>query len=159
MCNKLGLGLAGFFIASVLGCAAGETQADKEEAIRQARVESVALAEQRFDPTVFDTLTWENDDVRLQRGALVWRSSCEKCHGGRGAGDGAAAEQFGVQVPSFLAPDWAYAGDLDGIRKRIYVGHANGMPSWGLHGLKYRDVDAVASYINQVVSPATTASP
>ncbi len=159
MRSIIGFGLVGFIIASVVACASEETPAEREEAMRQARADSVAMAEELFDPAVFDTLTWESDEARLQRGGLVWRSSCEKCHGGRGAGDGAGAEQFEIQVPTFLTDDWAYAGDLDGIRKRIFVGHASGMPNWGLHGLKYRDVDAVAGYVNQVVRPASPASP
>ena len=159
MRSILCMGAVGIAIAAALGCSAGETPADKEAAIRQARADSVAMAEQLFDPTVFDTLTWESDDVRFQRGGLVWRSSCEKCHGGRGIGDGAAAEQLEMQVPSLIAPDWAYAGDLQGIRKRIFVGHASGMPNWGLHGLKYRDIDAAAGYISQVLRPPAPASP
>ena len=30
-----------------------------------------------------------------------------------------------------------------------YVGHETEMPSWGLYGLKYRDVDAMADYIER----------
>jgi hypothetical protein len=29
----------------------------------------------------------------------------------------------------------------------VFTGTANGMPHWGLHGLKARDVDAAARYI------------
>jgi hypothetical protein len=30
------------------------------------------------------------------------------------------------------------------------------MPSWGLHGLKYKDIDAVAAYIGEAMSAAET---
>ena len=39
------------------------------------------------------------------------------------------------------------AAMLDGLREFIYTGAEGGMPHWGLEGLKYRDVDAVARFI------------
>ena len=54
-------------------------------------------------------------------------------------------------LPNLLADDWEKAGDLPGIRQSIYVGHESEMPSWGLVGLKYRDIDAVAHYIDDLL--------
>ncbi len=34
-----------------------------------------------------------------------------------------------------------------GLRKYIFSGNVAGMPYWGLVGLHYRDIDAVARYI------------
>ncbi len=65
--------------------------------------------------------------------------------------------QFELEVPSFEAPDWSYRGDVEGIRHRVFVGHEGAMPNWGLHGLKYRDVDAVAAHIAASFGPAETA--
>ncbi|MGD2153709.1 MAG: c-type cytochrome [Gemmatimonadales bacterium] len=131
----------------------GESAADREARIRAARADSVRMAEEAFDATVYDTVTWENTDARIQRGAIVWRASCEKCHGAEGRGDGEGAQQLGLEVPSFLAPEWAYAYEVDSLRHRIFAGLEGGMPNWGLHGLGYRNIDAVAGYINTLVAP------
>ena len=34
------------------------------------------------------------------------------------------------------------------LRQYIYSGNVAGMPYWGLVGLKYRDIDAVARFIS-----------
>ncbi len=54
-----------------------------------------------------------------------------------------------LRPPSFLQADWRFAEDRDGLRKQVFTGNAQGMPHWGFHGLKYRDIDAVAVYIQQ----------
>lgn len=136
--------------------ACGDSQEDVEARRAQARADSVTLAERTYDATVFDTVTWESDEARLERGALVYRSSCQKCHGANGGGNGDVAMQFELEVPSFQAPGWEYAGDVAALRHRVFVGHEGAMPNWGLHGLKYRDVDAVAAHIAATMKPAET---
>ncbi len=112
------------------------------------KADSVAMAAQMFDTTAFDTVTWNSSDEKLSRGGLVYRVSCSKCHGVMGNGDGdLVADGKSAKPPSFVAPDWKYAGDLMGLRKAIFSGSALDMPYWGLVGLKYRDLDAVAFYI------------
>jgi mono/diheme cytochrome c family protein len=54
-------------------------------------------------------------------------------------------------MPNLVAAEWEKAGDLPAIRRAIYVGHESEMPSWGLVGLKYRDIDAVAHYIDDLL--------
>ena len=56
-----------------------------------------------------------------------------------------------LDMPNLIAPDWEKAGDLGAIRRSIYVGHESQMPSWGLVGLKYRDIDAVSHYIEDLL--------
>ncbi len=56
-------------------------------------------------------------------------------------------------MPDMLAADWSWAGDVAAIRHRVFVGHETEMPSWGLYGLSYRDVDAVAGHIEEVLRP------
>jgi len=56
-----------------------------------------------------------------------------------------------LTMPMITAADWEYAGDVPAIRHRIFVGHETEMPSWGLYGLKYRDIDAVAHHIEEVL--------
>ena len=59
-----------------------------------------------------------------------------------------------LDMPDLVAVDWDKAGDMPEIRRAIYVGHESEMPSWGLVGLKYRDIDAVAHYINDLLRPS-----
>ncbi len=135
-------------------CGGGETEAERQARQLQAQADSVMMAESQYDASVFDTLTWETPAARLERGGVVWRASCQKCHGRNGDGSGEMAQQSQLVMPTFLAENWAYAGDVVAIRHRVYVGHEGAMPNWGLHGLKYRDIDAVAGYIIATMAPA-----
>lgn len=141
-------------VIALASCRSGEERAAAEQVERQAqlrtaRADSVQMAEAAYDPTVFDTITWESSDARFERGRVVWMFSCRKCHGQEGLGDGETAIEHELAMPEILAVDWKYAGNIPDIRHRVYVGHETEMPSWGLYGLKYRDVDAVADYIER----------
>ena len=138
--------LCGSLVLIAAACS-GEPEVDPEEALRAARADSVMKAEEAYDATVFDTITFEDEHARLERGAVVWRSSCQKCHGADLAGGGEWVERLEIEVPSFQAPDWVYAGDVDALRHRVFVGHEGAMPNWGIVGLKYRDIDAVVGFI------------
>ena len=141
---------------SVLAACGGQSADDAAALKAQARADSVAMADAMFDASIFDTLTWDSDAAKLERGAVVYRSSCEKCHGNRGGGNGEVAMQFELEVPSFQAPDWQYRGDVDGLRHRVFVGYQGAMPNWGLH-VKYREIDAVSAHIATSIAPAETA--
>lgn len=155
---KLALTVTVLTVVAASGCESGESEADAEAALQQARADSVAMADSLYDAAVFDTLTWESDEARLERGAVVWRSSCEKCHGANGGGNGEAALEFQLQVPSFMVTGWQYEGDVQALRHRVFVGYAGPqayrMPSWGVY-VTYRDIDAVAHYIAANMGPAT----
>jgi mono/diheme cytochrome c family protein len=140
----------------VVGCQKGESEAEIQARRDSAQADSVQMAEAMYDATVFDTITWESPQARLERGAVVYRSSCAKCHGPNGGGNGDAAMQHQIEVPSFLAPNWQYAGDVEAIRHAIFVGHVGQMPEWGLVGLKYKDLDAVAGYIAETLAPKSS---
>jgi len=131
-----------------------EPQVPREEALRAARADSVAQATEMYDSAVFDTLTWESDNARWERGGVVWSFTCQRCHGSDGAGQGPDAVTFDIPVPDMTGPDWQYADDLSGIRERIFVGHQSEMPSMGLIGLSYSDVDAAAHYIDSLLRSA-----
>lgn len=158
MLRKLSLIIPLIALASV-GCEGSEEQAEQmraeqTEARQLARADSVARAEAEYDPAVFDTVRWGSDGERLERGAVVWRFSCRKCHGTTGMGDGETAQDLDIDMPVIVAEDWEYAGDPEAIRHRIYVGHESDMPTWGLYGLEYRDIDAVTYFIeNHLRSP------
>ena len=63
-----------------------------------------------------------------------------------------------VQVPSLVEPDWSYANDVEAVRRRIFTGHPDGMPTWGVAGLAPREIDAVAYYIDSVLRPEAAAA-
>ncbi len=94
---------------------------------------------------------------------MVYRASCAKCHGPGGGGNGEAALQRQIPVPSFVAPDWPLAGDIEAIRRGTFVGHTGEsfegytrqMPNWGLvTGMRIKDIDAVAAFIAENFGPA-----
>ena len=82
------------------------------------------------------------------RGSVVFQYSCAKCHGSQGYGDGLFVTRGDtLRPPSFHTEDWRFQDDLEGLRRHVYTGTEGGMPHWGMEGLKYRDIDAVAQFI------------
>ncbi len=110
----------------------------------------VAAAESVLTVVSFDTVTQKSDAERALHGT-VYAYACTKCHGYVGDGNSEYARGRELRVPSLVAPDWKYAGDLAGVRHRVFSGHSAGMPTWGLRGgdvgLSLRDVDAVSFYV------------
>ncbi len=142
------------FSTSITACggpSAEEQRAAALEARQAARADSVAQAAAAFDPASFDTIQWASDNERWERGGVVWSFSCQTCHGPDGSGTGETAVSADLDMPNLMAADWDKAGDIGAIRRSIYVGHESEMPSWGLVGLKYRDIDAVAHYIDDLL--------
>lgn len=137
-----------------IGACGGEPPAQEQAVQGPTRADSVQLAATAFDPAAFDTISWETDQAAIERGGLVYRISCSKCHGDGGRGNGNFVMQGDtLRPPSFLTKDWRFADDPMGLRKQIYTGNVAGMPYWGLVGLKYRDLDAVARYITGFLRP------
>ena len=50
-------------------------------------------------------------------------------------------------------PDWEFRDDLEGTRRRVFVGHPAGMPTWGVAGISPREIDAVSHYVLGVLRP------
>ncbi|MGD8698133.1 MAG: c-type cytochrome [Gemmatimonadales bacterium] len=153
---KLILAVAALAIVGAVGCQRAESEAEIQARRDSAQADSVRMAEDMYDATVFDTISWESPQARLERGAVVYRSSCGKCHGTNGGGNGEDALRLQIEVPSFLDPAWEHAGDVGAIRHATYVGHVGWMPEWGLIGLKYKDLDAVSAYIAETLAPEST---
>lgn len=129
----------------MVACQGGEPA---EEQSAPTGADSVAAALAAFDPAAFDSISWDTHEAALERGGVVFRFSCRKCHGEGGAGDGGfVASGDTLQPPSFLTEEWQFADDREALRQHIFTGTADGMPHWGLEGLKYRDIDAVSYYI------------
>ena len=104
MTKKRGmLALVGMLLATACGPGGEETGVGQDEELRLARADSVATAEGVYDSAVFDTIQWETPEAKLERGALVWRVSCVKCHGMEGGGDGNLATDHGFAVPDMGA--------------------------------------------------------
>lgn len=144
----------------VAACADSEERAAQaEEARRAAAADTVRLAAAAYDEAGFDAIEWDADSVALSRGSVVWSFSCTKCHGLTGLGDGGFVLRGDtLRPPSFLAADWRFADDLDGLRRYIFAGNVEGMPHWGIVGLKPIDIDAVGRYIQGVLRKPVEAS-
>ena len=138
-----------------LGACGGKApQQDPKVARDSIRADSVALADSVFSPAAFDTIKWKSKAEAIERGSLVFKISCVRCHGDGGGGRTNVVFQGDtLNPPSFLGKDWALATDTMGLRKKIFSGNVAGMPHWGLIGLHYRDVDAVARYITDFLRP------
>lgn len=106
----------------------------------------VAEAEADYSPTMFDTLTWASDSVRVLQGNEVYAETCRRCHGPLGRGNTDYSREQGLTVPSLVEPDWKLAS-IDSLRRTIFVGHKDGMPVFGERHTTARDIDAVAAYI------------
>ncbi len=121
------------------------TAAAEAAAAEDSLQEASVLA---YDAAVFDTITWETPEKRMERGKQVYNFSCARCHGPQGLGDAGFVRQGDtLRPPSFREPTWAMAGDTAAIRSAVFIGTSEGMPHWGLEGLKPEAVDAVAAYI------------
>lgn len=111
------------------------------------RAVHVARADSVYDQARFDTLSWNSAAERIAAGNLVYADECRRCHGPTGDGATEYAQARELEVPSLVAPDWEYGEDLDAVRRRIFTGHPDGMPTWGVGRLTERQVDAVAFYL------------
>ncbi|MGD2067652.1 MAG: cytochrome c [Gemmatimonadota bacterium] len=132
-------------VAVATACTGGDQDGTEAEI---PAVDSTAMAAEAFDPAGFDTVSWESSEAAIARGGVVYSYSCARCHGLKGFGDGGFVRNGEVLTPpSFHQANWEYADDPAALREMIFTGGENGMPHWGLEGLKYRDVDAVARYI------------
>ncbi len=111
--------------------------------------DTVAVAAAEFNPSVFDTVKWASDSVRLARGADVFKWGCAECHGPQGYGDGKHVTEKGdtLRPPNFHLASWHLAADTEGVRRKVYMGNTRGMPHWGLRRMEPRDIDAVAAYV------------
>jgi mono/diheme cytochrome c family protein len=118
-----------------------------------AHTDSVALALSHLTVETFDTIKWPSDSVALARGALVWSTSCQRCHAADGSGTAGFVQKGDtLRPPDFRADTWTLGRDREALRRQIYTGTEDGMPHWSLIGLKPRDVDATALYIQKVLT-------
>lgn len=135
--------------AAVLGFGAIATVAacESHEFHPPDRAERVAEADSLYSSEAFDTISWSSESARIQAGNLVYADECRRCHGTLGRGDGDHARAQDLDVPSLVDPEWEYGDDLEPVRRRIFTGHPEGMPTWGIAGLTPRQIDAAAFYI------------
>lgn len=135
---------------ALVGCGPSEEEIAAAAAAAEAAAQDSLMnaASAAFDASVFDTVSWETPEKRMERGQQVYNFSCDKCHGAEGLGDGGFVRGGDtLRPPSFREPTWRLAGDEAAIRQAIFVGTAESMPHWGLEGLKAEAIDAVAHFI------------
>ena len=113
----------------------------------------MARADSLFTPALFDSVTWASDSIRALEGNVVYSTYCRSCHGPLGTGGTEYARSRELDVPSLVVEEWSYAESRDSILHRIFVGHAAGMPTWGVAGISPREMDAVAWYVTEVLRP------
>lgn len=140
--------LAWGLLTGVLVAGCGDREFEPPD--REARVEAAAAD---FTMAVFDTVTWADPDERAFRGNVVYATHCRSCHGSVGEAGTDYARERGLEVPSLVRKDWRLAGARDSVLHRIFVGHAAGMPTWGVAGLTPREMDAVTHYLLEVLRP------
>jgi mono/diheme cytochrome c family protein len=115
------------------------------------RAARVSAADSAFTEARFDTIKWSSDEERLRTGNLVYVEHCRRCHGPVGEGNTAYAQDQNLDVPSLVTPDWPLASQPDSVRRRVYVGHVRGMPTYGIAGITVREIDAVTSYVLELL--------
>jgi len=120
---------------------------DKHEFEPPSRAAQVAQADSLYAPAWFDTIAWPTDSARTFEGNNVFAAYCRKCHGPEGEGGSTPyAQARGLDVPSLVLPEWQPGDDVEAVRRAIFVGHAAGMPTWGVAGITPREIDAGAHY-------------
>jgi mono/diheme cytochrome c family protein len=135
-------------LAMVLSGACSEKTFDPPD-----RDAQVAQADSAFSMSLFDSIDWASDTVRAFDGNVVYATYCRNCHGPLGAGGTEYARNRQLEVPSLVQQDWRLADSRDSILHRIFVGHASGMPTWGVAGITLREMDAVTYYVTEVLRP------
>lgn len=137
---------AALLLAAALGAACGH---DFEPPDRAERVDQAARL---YSAALFDTVTWASDSARSLAGNEVYAATCRRCHGPLGQGGTDYARQRGLEVPSLVEPDWPVSR-VDTLRRRIFVGHEEGMPTFGVAGISPREIDGAAFYLLYTLRP------
>lgn len=131
--------------AAALGC---DGEKEFEPPDREAQVEEARAS---YPAAIFDTLSWPSDSARLLTGNEIFASVCRKCHGYDGRGGTEYDRVHDLRVPSLVDSVGVDARGIDPVRRRVYAGHATGMPSFGVYRLEPRQVDAAAAYVVRVL--------
>ncbi len=138
---------------AVLVLAAGLAACGEHEFHPPPREARVAEADSLLTPALFDSIRWAGPEARLEAGSIVFATHCRDCHGHLGRGETEYDAYHHLDVPSLVRPDWRDAHDIHDLRRHIFIGHPEGMPTWGVAGIEPREVDAVAYYILEQLRP------
>ena len=117
------------------------------------RAEQVEQAEELLEAPSFDTIAWASDDARAFEGNGVFAAKCRNCHGPVGRGGTEYARRQGLDVPSLVEPEMGIPAELEAVRERVFTGHPEGMPTWGVAGITLREIDAVSFYVLESLRP------
>jgi mono/diheme cytochrome c family protein len=136
--------------ASVAAVSACQGEHEFEPPDREARVRH---AEMLYTSALFDSIAWPSDSVRALEGNAVFAAKCRRCHGTLGGGDTDYARARELEVPSLVEPEWPMAASVDSVRHTVFVGHAQGMPTFGVAGITLREIDAASWYVLSRLRP------
>lgn len=140
--RRIALSLGVVALVATVAC---ETQEQEQPPTQQ---QEVSQASERFDPAMFDTVSWASDSAAVARGRDIFKWACAECHGPEGLGDGGRViDGDTIRPPSFRQEDWLYADNPDALHEKVFVGNTLGMPHWGLRQMRPRDIVAVEEYI------------
>jgi len=145
----LAMGALTLVVTAALACQEEASPEWRQAAELAAAARSAEEAARHYQPAAFDTVEFSSEYARAERGRVVYEHSCARCHGTDGSEIGPYAREEGMEVDSMSALLRPYGGDIPSVRRAIFVGHAYGMPAWGLTELSPRDVDAVAFFIEE----------
>lgn len=137
-------------VVSVAAVSACKNEHHFEPPNRQAQVREANML---YSPTLFDTINWASDSARALDGNAVYAAKCRRCHGPLGEGDTPYANERDLKVPSLVERDWPFASSLDSVRHTVFVGHAQGMPTFGVAGITLREIDAASYYLLYSLRP------
>lgn len=146
-----------FAVAAALGVCLPLGGCGKHDFLPPPAEERVEEAKTLYSPALFDSIAWSDEEEYAIQGAVVFASECRKCHGLMGEGGTDYAAERKLEVPSLVEAGWEYDGDLEVLRHGIFVGHPEGMPTWGVAGITPREIDAVAHYILTSLRPEVLA--
>ncbi|HEX6560262.1 MAG TPA: cytochrome c [Longimicrobiales bacterium] len=117
------------------------------------KAQQIAQADSAYSRALFDSIKWPSESGRLLAGNEVYARKCDKCHGPLGAGGTDYARANNIEVPSLVEPDWPFDNDHEAVRRKIFTGHVNGMPTWGVAELSPREIDAATAYVLEQLRP------
>jgi mono/diheme cytochrome c family protein len=151
VCSRRRVGRAavtGLLAVAALAACGGDYEFEPPD--RESQVEE---ADSSFSQAMFDTVAWASTETRALEGNVVFSSKCRQCHGTLGEGGTEYANERNLEVPSLVSADWEYASDLEAVRRLVFTGHPEGMPTFGVAGISPREIDAVAFYILERLRP------
>jgi mono/diheme cytochrome c family protein len=98
-----------------------------------------------------ELMSWQNpiqpDAVSLERGARLFKTNCQACHGEKGLGDGPVGEPMGVKPAKIGDP--SYQARPDGYLFHFIMTGKNQMPTFG-YRLNAREICDIINHLRHL---------